>query len=72
MIAMYWKFGTGDAGVGVEVCEAVGEGVCVALGESVNVGRTGVEVDVCEGTRDATLGGADVAQAVIKTNRKIE
>lgn len=65
MIAMYWKFGTRGRGVSVGVM--LGEGVKV--GEGVNVGRIGVGVAVAVGVGDATLGGAEVAQAVNKMNK---
>jgi len=42
------------------------------VGEAVAVGGMAVKVDVAEGTGDATLGGAEVAQPEIKTNRKIQ
>ena len=65
---MYWKFGTGDAGVAVRV--KVGKGVSV--GKSVGVGGTFVDVDVAAGVKDAMLGGAEVAQAVIERMKRIQ
>ena len=56
------KFGT--RGRGVSVGTAVGEGVAV--------GRAGATVNVAGGTAVAMLGGADVAQAEVNTNRKIQ
>jgi hypothetical protein len=67
IMAMCPKFGTRGRGVAVGVCE----GVARAVGERVTVGA-GVNVGVAEGTGDATLGGAEVVQAEIKTNRKIQ
>jgi hypothetical protein len=45
-----------------------------AVGGRVDVGGTGVNVrvDVAEGTADAMLGGAEVAQAESKTNTNIQ
>jgi hypothetical protein len=68
MIAMYWKFGTGDAGVAMRV--KVGK--VVSVGKNVGVGERGVIVAVAEGTGDAMLGGAEVAQAVSQANKKIQ
>jgi hypothetical protein len=65
---MYWKFGTGDAGVAVRV--NVGKGVSV--GKSVGVGGRGVIVAVAGGTGDEMLGGAEVAQAANQANKNIE
>jgi hypothetical protein len=56
------KFGTRGLAVSVGM----------AVGEKVAVGGAGAKVGVAEGTADATLGGADVVQAEIKTNRKIQ
>ncbi len=65
-MAMCPKLGTRGRGV------SVGEGVAEAGGGRVAVGGAGVNVDVAEGTGDATLGGAEVMQAVIKMNNKIQ
>jgi len=62
MTAMWPKFGTRGCGV------AVG----VMVGEAVAVGGMAVKVDVAEGMGDATLGGAEVVQPEIRTNRKIQ
>ena len=59
MMAMCPKFGTRGRGV------AVG----VTVGGRVAVGGRGVEVDVSVGTGDATLGGAEVAQAARSISR---
>jgi hypothetical protein len=70
IITMYWKFGTRGASVAVGVCEAVGKAVNV--GESVGLAGTAVDVHVAEGTGVARLGGAEVAQAVNKTNKRVQ
>jgi hypothetical protein len=71
MITIYWKFGTRGRAVSVGVTVTVGEGVKV--GESVGVDGTGVDVGAPEGTGDGgKVGGAEVAQAVNKTNKKIQ
>lgn len=64
MMTMCWKFGT--RGRGVAVGEGVGKRVAVG-GTSVNVGA-----GVAEGTADAMLGGAEVAQAANKTSKMIQ
>ena len=64
IMTMCPKLGTRGRGVAVGVCEAVGT--------RVGVGGTDVAVNVAVGMGDITVGGADVAQAVSKTNRKIQ
>ena len=66
MMAICPKLGTSGLGV------SVGKGVAEAGGGRVTVGGAGVNVDIAEGMGDATLGGADVVQAEIKTNNKIQ
>jgi hypothetical protein len=47
-------------------------GVAVGIGEGVNVGRTGVEVNVGEGIVDGiTVGGGDVVQEINKMKKRI-
>ena len=48
----------------------VGRGV--GVGEGVAVDGRDVDVNVAEGTGDATLGGAEVAQAVNKMTKRIQ
>jgi hypothetical protein len=62
IMAICPKLGTRGRGV------SVGTGV----GERVAVGGAGKTVNVAGGTADAMLGGADVAQAEINTNRNIQ
>lgn len=48
----------------------VGKGVIVGTG--VGLGGIDVDVDVAEGMGVATLGGADVAQAVNRMSKRIQ
>jgi hypothetical protein len=59
IMAIYPKSGTSGRGVSVGI----------AVGERVAAGRVGAAVNVAGGTADAMLGGADVVQAEIATNR---
>jgi hypothetical protein len=64
MMAICPKFGTRGRGVAVGV--TVGGRVAVG---GTTVGGSGEEVDISVGTGDATLGGAEVAQAAKNISR---
>src|SRR5687768_12313008 len=66
IMAMCPKLGTRGRGV------SVGKGVAEAGGGRVAVEGASVNVEATVGTGDATLGGAEVMQAVIKMNNKIQ